>query len=370
MRSDIDVSYIEQIQMSASELSGILKDINRVRKEMLVDGLYDVYSNYWCGDKEYIVNGKKTFVSLEDVLEQNIGDMSMFSRLMNSMSDAQDPLLQMADMLMKDSVNKRDKYVFALQQQLSEYMSDYVRETGSRDMRFAFETDDDGKITGMLKSDRDYAMFYKRKNEYKQSLVDAGITGSNLASRLKSWEFDNTELVNVAPEGSKKKRMERMPKLSLYQTDAHRGMNESQAKLYDNLIEIKKSLDSLLPKSRTRLYKAPMKKIQINDQLVQTRSLKGIVKRIKDKYITDVTGDTEFGEDVQIDQYVNGKHIILDFSGKEVKKVPVYYTTMLDDMSLLDTNLVDTMLSYGAMAFNYHIMSETADFMEATNSLV
>lgn len=275
----------------------------------------------------------------------------------------------MVDMLMKDAIQKRDTKIFQVQQELGVLMDSYVRETGSRNLDFAFEHDENGKVTGMLRSDRDYNKYHKQKNEHIQDLKQRGFEGVELTSKIKKWENDHTELVNVAPEGMTR-RMERMPKLELYKIDKYAGMDDAQRKLYDKLIEIKKAADYLLPAGRTHLYRAPMKKIEIKDQAIQGRNIKGALKRIKDKYIKDVGNDVEYGEDEQIDQIVNGQHVILDFSGKEVKKVPVYYTTWLEDMSTLDTNLIDTLLAYSAMAINYNSMSEVADFMEATNSLM
>ena len=74
-----------------------------------------LYQNYWSGDKEYTINGRNTFVTLENVLRENIGDTTVFTRLVNSLSDSRDPLLQMVDMLMKDASHDRDSKIFALQ---------------------------------------------------------------------------------------------------------------------------------------------------------------------------------------------------------------------------------------------------------------
>lgn len=105
--------------------------------------------------------------------------------------------------------------------------------------------------------------------------------------------------------------------------------------------------------------------------MLQGRNIKGALKRIKEKFLKDVGNDVDYGDEEKIEQIdKNGKHVILDFAGKEVKKIPIFYTTWIDDKSQLDTNVIDTMLSYGAMALNYKEMSEVADFMEATNSLM
>ena len=175
---EIDPDYMDEIMELAKEANQILSNIDNIRKEINMAGMAKLYQNYWGGDKEYTINGKKTFVTLENVLRENIGDATVFTRLVNSLSDSRDPLLQMVDMLMKDATNGRDAKIFALQQKLSSLMNDYVRDTGSRDMMFMLEQDENGKATGMFRSDRSYRDFHQAKNNYRDSLKAQGMKGA------------------------------------------------------------------------------------------------------------------------------------------------------------------------------------------------
>lgn len=85
---ELDPSYIEDIQRIAQEISSVLDNVDKIQKEMNFNGLTMLYKNYWGGDKEQVINGKKTIIRLEDILEQNAGDMDQFSRLINSLSDS------------------------------------------------------------------------------------------------------------------------------------------------------------------------------------------------------------------------------------------------------------------------------------------
>jgi hypothetical protein len=59
------------------------------------------------------------------------------------------------------------------------------------------------------------------------------------------------------------------------------------------------------------------------------------------------------------------KHISLDASGKRpLKKVPVFYTRRLSDMSRLTTDLTGSLLSYASMAINYSEMNKIVDALE------
>ena len=377
IRQQLPQSNINELQELASQITGLIANIENISTDMRKNTLFKILQKYWGKDKVVkLANGTEKTITLQDIIESNIGEMSSISRWFNGLADASDPLLKLVDQMYKEFTNDRDQKIFALQQELSKLQQDYTAKTGSRDMKFMFVQDENGKFTGMLKSDRDFLAFHREKAAYRQQLKDKGMSFDQIKVELKYWDMQHTEPVNVAPDGSQR-RVEYMPKQSMYPSRDLDNLTKDQREFYDSMIEIKKNLDMLLPSKYTHLYRPPMKKASVRDQALSGGSVKGVLNRVKSRFITDVEDvksgksndqSTEYGESVQIDQYKDGKHVVLDFSGKEIKKIPVFYTRWLDDMSALDTNLVDTMLAYGAMALNYNIMNKLADFMELANS--
>lgn len=389
IQSQLPQQDIDNLKKISSEILSLISSIKFITAEMREKILFKVLQNYWGKDKIIkLSNGTEKTISLQDIIESNMGETVSVSRLLNSMADAGDPLLQLMDQMYKDFTNQRDRLIFSLQQQLAKIQQDYLEKTGSRDMRVLYVVDENGKFTGMLKSDIDFLRYHREKAAYRKQLKEQGLSYDDIKIQLKIWDLNHTELVNVAPKGSEDTRMERMPRKDMYHSDDLMNLTQDQRELYNKIIEIKKNLDMLLPSKYTHLYRAPMKKGSVKDQALSGGSIKGMLNRIKSRYITPAeqsnTGKesniTEFGEEtqsdqsveygeaLQIDQYQDGKYVVLDFSGKEVRKIPVFYTRWLDDMSALDTNLIDTMLSYGAMALNYQSMNNIADFMELGNS--
>jgi hypothetical protein len=55
--------------------------------------------------------------------------------------------------------------------------------------------------------------------------------------------------------------------------------------------------------------------------------VKNIFRDFKDRFVK-ISEDFEYGETFA----TNGKYVILDFAGKEVKRIPVYYQTWLENM--------------------------------------
>lgn len=338
----------DKIESSAKEVRDILNSTRDAYKRFRTTALVQFYQVYWGQDK--MINGK--LVTLNDVMESTVGDTNWVGRVVNSMSNMPDPLLQLVDIAYKDGVRARDTKVYELSQRLAQLQRELVKATGSRDTSFMYIYRD-GKPTGYIKSNIDYHAYFEAMNAYRAKLKEKGYTDEQISAKMHSWRNRNTELYNG----------QRLPKQSLYPSNALDSLTKPQREYYDAVMKIKDELDAMLPKTRASRYKAVQKKISGKEAILTKGNFKSAIKKIKDSYVASID-DTEFGEEAMD----KGQYVLLDFSGKEVKKVPVYYTTMLDDMSLLDTNFTDSLLSYGAMAYNYSTMMSIADIMEVTAS--
>lgn len=359
---ELDEDDIAQIESLASEVSGILSGLKTVYKDMRLNSLLKFYQRYWGEDKVLkSANGTERTLKLQDILESNMGDTSGFVRLIGSMADMTDPLMQLVDITYKDATNTRDAKIFELQQRLGILQANYSKKAGTRDTSWIYERDAEGKLTGMLLSGRDFQKFYKEKSEYIAELKEKGFDNAKISVKVQQWVHTHSEMVDCGFG-----RKELMPRKDLYSSNALNNLTDAQKEYYNAYMDIKRELDRLIPNRNAHLYRAVQKKVSIRDAALHGTSFKSIWKAFKNKYIIKSEDDTGYGEDV-VDK---GKHVILDFQGKEVKKIPVYYTTWLEDMSMLDTNATDALLSYGAMAYNYTAMNGVADVLEITNSLM
>lgn len=350
---------IESITEAAKEVKHALDDLLTYYTDARINTLWNFYQEYWGKDKTFkMANGENKLITLEDVLQGTVGDIG-FSRQINAMCDLSDPLLQLVDYAYKNCCKDRDEKIYALQQRIATITKKYQDATGSRDTSFMFERDENGKVTGYLKSEYDFAAFRKAKHDYWMSIKGKG-TPEETAALYSKWISENTEMVEV---NKFTKQKERLPKLSKYKSASLSSLNPAQKEYYDKMMEIKEEMDALLPHKATHKYLAVQKKASITDSVMEGKATpKSILKRVKDKFIRDVS-DTDYGE-------IHGeKQVILDFSQKENRKVPVYYTTRLDDMANLELSMSDALMSYGAMAYNYSTMNTIADAMELTSSL-
>lgn len=358
IENELEDDDINKIEDAAIEVNKILGDIKTLEKELRLKVLLKFYEKYWGKDKILGKGDDAKIITLEQVLESTVGDTNTISRLVNSMSDMPDMLLQLVDIAYKDSTAKRDSNIFDLQQQLGALQQKLLKETGSRDTSFMYEKDENGNPTGMIISDRDFKAYYKARREYRKSLEGAGIDKETIVGKMKAWEVKNTEPVKISD-----RKTERLPKKSMYSSNALENLTEAQRAYYDVAMKIKIAMDGMLPNNRTHTYWAVQKKVRGVDAVIQDKSLKKAFDRFKSQFVVD-RDDTEFGE-LDLDE---GKYMVTDFGGNPVKKVPVFYTSWLgSDMRYLDTNFTDSLLAYGSMAYNYDSMNEIVDAMELTN---
>ena len=358
IEEELDSDDINKIEEAAIEVSKVLGDIRILEKELRLKVLLKFYEKYWGKDKILGKGDDAKIITLEQVLESTVGDTNAVSRLVNAMSDMPDMLMQLVDIAYKDTTAKRDSNIFDLQQQLGALQKKLIESTGSRDTSFMFEKDENGNPTGMIISDRDFRSYYKARREYRKSLEDVGLDKETIAGKMKAWEVRNTEPVKISD-----RKTERLPKKSLYPSNALDKLSVAQKEYYDVAMKIKIAMDDMLPNNRTHTYWAVQKKVRGVDAVMQDKSLKKAYERFKSKFVVD-KDDTEFGE-LDLDE---GKYMVTDFGGNPVKKIPVFYTSWLgEDMQYLDTNFTDSLLAYGSMAYNYESMTEIVDAMELTN---
>lgn len=361
IEDELGKKEIESLEKTAVEINVIINKSKELYQHMRLDTLMDFYGTYWKNDIEVTIDGKKSKLTIKDVLESQMGDTTGFDRLVNSIADSRDPLLQLMHSAFQDQKFKMNREAVNFEQALAQAEQRYYEKTGSRDTTFIYALTKEGKLNGMYKSDIDYNAYYEAHSKKYKELKEQGLSQKKLQARMQQWRKQNTEYITIS--GTIK---ERVPKKSKYPSSDLSLLNEAQLEYYNDIINIKKQLKVMVPGRGSELYKAPQIKASAVDTILQKKNPKAYIKRIRDQYITtDSTEDIGFGELLQGEKYV-----VLDFNGNEVKRVPVFYNKKLDDMSQLNTNTTDAMIAYANMAVNYKHMNQLADAMDLTLSMM
>jgi len=371
----LDEGDISEIEDKAVQITAVCNNLKRVYENSRRNTIFEFFRG-WLGD-ERITGRDGTGVNINEILDQAPHDVTDLARLFNSMEDSSDSLLVILDNILKKVLHVRDRKTVEISRTIKAIQHNYYNESGSRDTSFMYERDSEGKLTGMIISDIDHAKYYKERKEYILMLRDRGVSEDEISANLETWTLNHTKLVQ-----NKLGKKERIPRQDMYPSDNLKKLNTAQRKYYDAMMEVKQWSDSMLPSKYMRTYRAPMKRASTADAVMTASSTRQAVQQLKGSFRNAwvrTVDDTEYGalgesaidvETGELTDVVKARSVLLDFAGNPVARIPLPYTSRLDDMSALSTNFTDSILAYAAMSVNYNEISRIADAMEVIKSYV
>ena len=134
----------------------------------------------------------------------------------------------------------------------------------------------------------------------------------------------------------------------------------------------KAQLESMLPGIYRSLYRAPQMRNDLAetfDPMKPVESAKLIWSSMKESFIRR-EDEQDFGEEAVYRDDNGVKHILLDFDGEPIRKVPIYFANMIHDKRRLNTDFTRAMNAYASMCVNYDEMSKITDMLEMIASYV
>lgn len=357
---DVDLSEedAKEISDKASQIFRHINSINSRYKQLRFSAVMNFLSLYWGKDKIIeIGKNKGQEVTLEKLLEMADKDINGIERWISSMGDASDALLSLLYKSVKVRKASRDA---ALEDITAELRAVYQKlaSSGIHDTEFMFERDADGKLTGRIISDYDFIRYDKERNEYIESLKQQEYKPYQIKAKIEAWERRHLVPIILDPETGRK---ELVP---IYKTDRLSRLNDAQREYYDNMIKAKSILESLIPEGRSHLYNAVYISSNMVSAIAESKDLKQatrqVLNNIKDNFIRR-EDDAEFEEKGSV---------LLDFTGKPVDRLPVNYTTPLENMDRLSLDFTSSIMAYAGMAINYSEMNKIVDVLELARDLI
>lgn len=124
----------------------------------------------------------------------------------------------------------------------------------SRDTRFMYEkVSSPYGDTYYITSEYDWEGFNKARGKKAASLKKKGVTGGAFDVAMERWMLANTEEIVVDKTNG---RTERVPRLKK-QVNPLDSLSPAQRKAYDEFLQLKAELESLLPEFAQNLYRPP-----------------------------------------------------------------------------------------------------------------
>lgn len=372
----VDESQIATITKLSKEILDLCGDIAKDYRDLRGTLLMDFYRTLFGEDKiRTLGRTRGTEFTLESILKMADGDIGMLDRFINSMADASDPLLSLVDRAVKRQQMTRDEELVRVKAEISALEKEL--EDAGLDSEFMYERDENGIPTGLIISEIDHAKYMAAKQAVVKELKKKFKNYAKFKEELSKWEAVNERTVKI--DGSD--RTYTIPNPDIY--SKRPGMtvkeiyhlNDLQYRYYQKMLELKKKCDSFLPASKTYLYRAPQRRNDSIDAAIESKG-KGlfntVAKSVKDKFVRRVD-DFEFGS-VDADFGIKTekeKKINMNLQGDAIlSTLPVFYTSMLEDMSRLSTDFSAGMMAYSGMAYDYAAMDKIVDVLELTRDLI
>lgn len=350
-----DNRYGQRIRVVLDNITVLLDDLYSEYKEISMP-LFINYMKPFLGDSVTVQLGKykgQTFKA-EELLTIAMEDISFFDRWLDSMADSSSPILRVFDQAYKQKKENSRLATIQVEKEL-QAATLKLEKAGIKNTDWMFERDSKGNLTGNYISDINWALYKEKVAEMFKTLNQKygrnplGQDAENYKKERKAWFEENLELVDG----------KRVPKKSLYGSKEFAKLNTAQREYYNKIMEIKASLDALLPENATRLLNTVKIRKDLLERLKSSSDVKEGVKQvweaIKDSYMRR-TDDIELGE----------KNTIKDFEDREVQFLPIFYTTLREGESNNDisTDIVSTLTAYAAMANDFNELSKIIDILE------
>lgn len=365
-RGDVNISEkdAEDLSKQANEINRIIKNISSNYKKMRFDTVFNFLKLYW-GEDKIIEFGKDkgTSITLKMILEMADKDINGLDRWISSLGDTSSPILSLMYKVIKTTHAKRDDEINTLNREILAAHKKLTDAGYTSD--FMYERDSKGNLTGRIISHVDFAKFNEERNAYQKSLEEEGYTKARIKSKVESWERRRTIKYIVPGTDPEITRTEMIPDPAQYPSNSLDRLSPAQKEYYDFMMVAKARMDSLLPDRQVSFFNA----IQISKDMTEAiltgdssikQKINVIKDRLKSSFIQQVD-DTEYGD---------RGNILLDFTGKPINRIPVYYTTPLKDPSLLSTDFTGSMMSYTGMAINYNEMNKIIDVLELARDTI
>lgn len=335
-----------------SDIKDLLGEVQKII--FAVDHMYateskDVYFKFlktYFKDEIVIPKGKRKGerVSIEDFALLAEEDITYWDMLVDSMSNSNNLLLR----VFQDAlVQQKDKERIDTSNKIDELKKAHIKleEAGEENTHFMYERDSKGELTGYFVSNAHIGNFVKARDSYKESIKDK--PKATQKTLMDKWYKDNTV---------EDLRNNRVPDPTIY--PATHSLNKAQQEYYDVIMKYKRMSNNFIGMtsfesvySIPKISKDALERLGTDDNAIQS-----LVQEYRNSWVVN-KDDIEFG---------TGGNTVLNFEGKSLKQLPVFFVKLDKRYTLNDITLDTTssMMSFLSMANNVHHLQGIIHLLE------
>lgn len=270
-QADIN-SIVDAANRCRNALSTLRNGAVSITINLLVNSFRTVFS------KDRQIEGMNTpqaYLCLEEIIDHALRDVGWADKWFTAMSDADDPLLVLVDSMVKTQQYKRDTKMNEIFKKIA--LEDKKLKDAGYDSSFMLELNKDGKPTERILSIYDFDSYTEEKAAFKKALIEAGKSPEDIRIAMQNWKaktdengepriitvYVNPEYQKLHEEGRTKEipenaATEELPNPKRYNKKANalKNLSEAQRKYYDNMIQLKREMMSLIPHRGQYIYRA------------------------------------------------------------------------------------------------------------------
>lgn len=310
------------------------------------------------------LNGEVT--DLNTLVRTADDDLGFMNRWLNSMANTPDEIAKLYDQLVKQKKGIARQESLAIRRKIIAAGKKLSYKGPARIQEFMYMHNPDGTIAtdkyGMPRyieeadtkaCQQAYMKFRNELNEKYKDVVDAD---EQMQKEIDDW--CNTYMV--------KRRGEWFANPTYFPNAQYTKLTSEEKEFYHTFMECKEQLDKYLPKSASDLYKPIMIRKEGLEKILTANNGHELWKTIKDYFgemFKRKETDDEFGET---------KIATQDFSGRELKMLPIYYKFKASDTDIANYSMdcVSNMILYAQMATNYKALNQVVNTLEVGRDLL
>lgn len=343
--SDSDKANITN---QAKQLMEFFDKYEKVIRDLREETMINIAQEF-LGDK--LSNGMP-IVNLVTMAE---ADSSIYDYLY-SVGRVSNPLIATMGTIIRDAQSSRDAKMNDISLRIKR-AENTLRKAG-HNTQFMYED------SGYIISDIDWVAYNKAKAKARKAARMQGKKGLSLDEAMQNWEEANTEDRIVDYTNG---RTEKVPNAAFRK--AFPSLTQAQMDYYNEMMQIKGELGSLLPNYAQRQYMPPQIRRSFIDAMgatMKSGDLKGMVRAIKNKMadMFTIREDDELyarngvieGEDYGI---VSGA-----MDNTPYRQIPIFYVNRLEDQRELLKDFSGALQHLAGTAINYEAMNNIKDMVE------
>ena len=303
---------------------------------------------------EYLGESTSNGTAIADIVRMSEADSSVWDYFY-SVGRVSNPLVATMGSIIRDAQGERTKKLTDVAIRIRRATNRLFDAGFSSD--FMYEPDNSYII-----SDIDWSTYNKERNKARAKLTRQGIKGLALEEAMDSWQEANTEDRVVDYVSG---RTERVPNGNYRK--AFPSLKPAQQAYYNEMMQIKGELGTLLPKYAQKQYLPPQLRRTFVDALGKSRMkpkaiAKAILNKLKDLFIIreDDTLNTQNGI-IEGEEY-GIRNGALD--NTPYRQIPIFYINRLKDKGELLKDFSGALQALAGTAINYDCMNKIKDTVE------